>query len=176
MSIKEKIFNKEVLRFIVVGIIATIVDYLFYSLFAFLSKLWGIPEGSFWITFIATAMGFIAGVIVNYILSLLWVFQDVDKEHKMNKYLHAVIFVLLSAIGLLIGFGIMALFKFIFLNTLHIDIDTWMVIDNNNNWIVEVLSKPDLYLFTLAFVIKTLIVLIYNYISRKKILFKSAKK
>lgn len=166
------LFKKEILRFVIVGIIATIVDYIFYSLFAFLAKIWGV-DSSFWVTFIATTAGFIAGVIINYILSIKWVFQDVDKEKKMNPILHSIIFVVLSAVGLLLGIGIMFGFKSLYIATLNVDIDTWMIVSEGTNWLVGILTSSTFYLFTLSFIIKTLIVLTYNYISRKKILFKS---
>ena len=48
-----------------------------------------------------------------------------------------------------------------------------MIVSEGTNWLVGILTSSAFYLFTLSFIIKTLIVLTYNYISRKKILFKS---
>ena len=96
----------------------------------------------------------------------------VDKEKKMNPILHSIIFVVLSAVGLFLGIGIMFGFKSLYIATLNVDIDTWMIVSEDSNWLVGIFTSSAFYLFTLSFIIKTLIVLTYNYISRKKILFK----
>jgi len=89
-----KVKNKEslkgeIIRFIITGLIATIVDFGFYSLTSFILQKIGMKAESIWITIISTFIGFIFGVVINYFLSVYWVFQNVDKkkqkEHKNTK-------------------------------------------------------------------------------------------
>ena len=72
-------FNKklEILRFLVIGIVATIFDFLTKTLVAGLTKSWN-ATFNFGVSILA---GFVVGVIVNYVFSVLWVFQNVADKH-----------------------------------------------------------------------------------------------
>lgn len=175
----------EIIRFVVVGLTAAIIDFLFSFLTSFTVQKMGLPATSVWCTVIATAVGFIISIIVNYILSIKWVYQDFDQKYmKEHQKTHALIFIVLSAIGLFIGIGIMAVFKISLLNGLNINIDNWMNIEIPTSynfwqkigaWIAGVFTSATFWWFVFAFIIKTLCVMVYNYISRKKILFKTSK-
>ena len=80
----------EILRFLIVGGLATLVDYAVFYLF----RKWLLPpaliaESGGWDTaslVIATALGFCAGLTVNWILSVRFVFRNVkDKEKSRSK-------------------------------------------------------------------------------------------
>jgi len=159
---KKLLANKpllyEILRFVIVGGVATIVDFLISSLFQYVifttPDVW-IILGFIPITasvLISTLMGFTFGVIVNYILSILVVFKDVENKKTSRSLLGFIIFVGLGAIGFIINLTIKELGNMI------------ISFDNHFFW------------FVFVFGVATLIVLIYNYISRKLILFRPSKK
>ena len=181
-----KNINKgEIGRFVVTGIVSAIVDFVFSFLASFAVQKMGIPSDSAWCTVIGTIVGFLLSVAVGYPMSVAWVYQDANKKAiKAHRKTHILFFTLLSAVGLLIGVGIMAIFKVSLNNGLGINIDTWMNIDIPTNfniwqkigaWISGVLTSIAFWYFALAFVVKSLFVLSFNYYTRKKILFKNKK-
>lgn len=182
----ELVFNQkfsEIIRFILVGILSTIIDFAFYTLTSFCLQKVGLQVANIWCTVISTTIGFIFGVVVNYILSTIWVYKNYDKKGvKEHRSKHVLVFVILSAIGMFIGIGIMAIFKIAFKNGLNVDIDTWMNINmpidlplfpKLGYWLAMVLSSLVFWLFFISFAIKTCITLSFNYITRKKLLFKT---
>lgn len=148
----------EIVRFVIVGGVATLVDFVIASLFQYLiytsSATWLIL-GLIPITasvFVSTIMGFTFGVIVNYVLSILVVFKDVEDKKKSRSVVGFIIFVALGTIGFLINLAIKEVGNMI------------LAFEGNFFW------------FAFVFAFATLIVLIYNYISRKLILFRPSKK
>src|SRR5574344_1238474 len=114
---KNKDLLKEILRFIIVGVICTVLD--FVTNLIFLSFL---PESiGFWRMVIAITAGFIVGVIANYLFSTYFVFKNVEDDKKAKSVKYIVIFVVLSAIGLGLNYGIFYFFYWIFLSTCGID-------------------------------------------------------
>ena len=81
----------KVIRFIIVGGIATIIDFVFLYIF---KELFNIN------IILANTLSFIISVTYNYIASVTWVF-DVNKDK--NKKIQFILFVLLSIIGLIIN-------------------------------------------------------------------------
>ncbi len=55
-------------------------------------------------------------------------------------------------------------------NALHVDINNWI-----SDFQINYLRSSAFWFFTLFFGIKTLVILSYNYITRKKLIFKSPK-
>lgn len=94
-------------RFIFVGGTATLVDigsgWLFFH-FVFHENIY---LGLFTLSrdVISAAIGFIFGLIVNYILSILWVFQRND----INRVKEFTAFAIIGIVGLLIKSGVIAL-------------------------------------------------------------------
>lgn len=181
----KKLNQSEVFRFIITGALSAIVDFIFSFLTSFLVQKMGIPGDSVWCTVIGTTVGFLVSIGVGYPLSVKWVYQDYDKKKvKSHQKTYLLFFTLLSAVGLLIGVGIMAIFKSSLYNGLGVNIDTWMKIDIPSSynfwqkigaWISGVLTSIPFWYFALAFVVKSLVVLFFNYYTRKKLLFKSYK-
>jgi len=172
---KKVALSSEIIRFVVVGLIATVVDLLLNYLFVFI-----IPNtwNSDLKIIICTTAGFIGGVIVNYILSVLWVFQNVENKKESKSKKNFFMFVLLSAIGLVLGIAFMSGFNAISISSWNIDLYAWEP-ENFSNIFADlgtILSSIGFWLFTIFFCIKTLIVLFYNYISRKVFIFKSPDK
>ena len=80
----------QLIRFGIVGVIAMIID---VGVLTFLKEVMHVD------VLIASAISFTVSVVVNYILSMLWVFKS-KGENKVKEF---VIFVLLSIGGLLIN-------------------------------------------------------------------------
>ncbi len=80
----------QIFRFVIVGGLAFIIDYI---TLIFFKEIIGLSLLS------SAAIAFITSVIFNYIMSIKWVF-DVDEEKSAKK--NFIIFIVLSIIGLAI--------------------------------------------------------------------------
>ncbi len=160
---KEKQTKKqlfwEIFRFLLVGGVATLVDYfLFWILDGVLLP--RLSDGSWWrVTslIISTAVGFSAGLIVNWILSVRFVFRQVQNEEKVKTKKSFAVFTVIGLIGLAITeVGVLllvaALPKFSLFGVREVLGTTWA------KW--------------LSRVIMTGIVLVWNYSARKIFIFK----
>ena len=98
--LKDKKTLFELLRYLVVGAIAAIVDLCVLAIFTeFIFK--G-DKGTLAIS-VGTAAGFIAGLICNYLLSMLFVFVNKEQKEKNKQKLRTFsIFALVGIIGLLL--------------------------------------------------------------------------
>ena len=95
MNIFRNKLIKQVLRFLVVGGTAFLIDF---------SALYILTEWLELDYLLANAISFTTSVIYNYILSTLWVF---DTKRKKSKVWELILFILLSLVGLGINQGIM---------------------------------------------------------------------
>ena len=92
---------KEFLRYLVVGGTAFLVDYAtLYLLSHFVFRSMG-DIG----VYLATAIGFVAGLTYNYILSLIWVFQCAKERRQGRSVGGFALFALIGIIGLLLTEG-----------------------------------------------------------------------
>lgn len=128
-KIKNNKLLMQIVKFIIVGGIATIIDFV---LLYILKEFVGINE------IVSNTISFTISLIYNYIASIKWVF-DVDNNKNQNKQF--VTFVVFSFIGL-------------FINNLIL----WICIDKFS--INYLLGK----------VIATGIVMIFNFVTRKRFL------
>lgn len=143
----------EIVRFGIVGALATLVDmaamgvvlYLFDpSLYPHFYNVWyGGGEPSTIATVIGTGTGFVLGLVVNYFLSVLFVFSEKGKSKSVFGF---AVFAVLSAIGL----GIHLVGMYVGYDLLGI-----------NEWIVKI--------------VLTAVVMVYNYVSKKLLLFRKSK-
>lgn len=149
----------EILRFLIVGGIATLVDYAVFWIFDGLLFPLFIPDTRVWtITAltISTALGFCAGLIINWILSIKFVYKAVTNPEKAQSKKSFITFTIIGIIGLIITevgiLGLVALFKPIKIFGVYEIVGTsW------EKWIAKV--------------IMTCIVLMWNYIGRKILIF-----
>lgn len=95
------------------------------------------------ISAISVFCGFVVGVIINYLCSVSIVFKTGDNNFSKTKR-GIILFVALSVVGLGIGIGLEILF-------------------------VDVLGLMEI----ISFLIRTIVVLIWNYVSRKVFIFKN---
>lgn len=132
----------EIFRFSLVGLVAALCDYIVTTLvrFAFVSL-----SHTWYATVVAVTCGFIVGVTINYVLSVFMVYKS-NKTNLSKTKKGVALFVILSAVGLFIGYAI----ELVFYNEHVIKIEPYI----------------------LVFLIRTIIVMIYNYLTRKFILFK----
>ena len=145
----------EIFKFLVVGTLATLIDFVFMSivLYAWDPSIYG---HNFWRVFVGggrpsigatvvgTAVGFLIGLTFNYFLSIIFVFAGAGNSSKKAKTTWGVfLFVAFSTAGL----GIHVLGMYIFNGIIHL-----------NEWIVKI--------------VLTIIVLVFNYITRKIFIFK----
>lgn len=142
----------EIFRFLLVGGLATVVDMLVMALVQFLLEpslyktFWDIftVNGTGYVYILGTAAGFLVGLLVNYFLSVFFVFEEKGKSKSAYGF---IVFAVLSLVGL----GLHALGMWVGNSLLKI-----------NAWIVKI--------------VMTVIVLGWNYVSRKFILFRKRKR
>ncbi len=151
----------EIFRFLLVGGTATLVDYAVFGLFdAILFPLFPV-SGAGWHTaflVLATALGFCAGLCVNWILSVKFVFLAVKDKAETHSAKAFRTFTLIGLIGLAITeIGVVALVAafpaFELFNTATLMGTAW------EKW--------------LAKAIMTALVLVWNYLGRKIFVFRS---
>ena len=150
----------EIVRFLLVGGGATVCDYfvfwildgVVFPLVPVSNELW--PLLALWI---ATGCGFIVGMLVNWVLSVKFVFRSSRNQVQVQSKKPFWIFVVISLIGLfltLIGvWGLSEVLPALTLfGTTHLFGTAW------DKW--------------LAKVVMTCLVLIWNYLGRKLFIFK----
>jgi len=149
MKQSKKDILLEIIRFLIVGGIATLCDYIVYYSFklVILKKMNELPK-----EIICVALGFLTGLIINWLLQK-FVYRYIDKDSSKNKKLF-IKFLIVSLIGLLITeLGMLAAkptFDRLYL-TIIFRFDFW-----------------NLFFKCLM----TVIVLIWNYLARKFYVFK----
>jgi len=95
LSDNQKKLVNQILRFFVVGCIATLIDFIFLYIFKELCN---------WHVILANTLSFTISVIYNYLASVKWVFNVNKKNSKKRNF---ILFILFSVIGLLINDFIM---------------------------------------------------------------------
>ncbi len=138
----------QIVKFSFVGVICFVVDYLI-GIVAMNIMVAAFGQ-SFYTTasVIASVIGFVISVIVNYILSFKFVFE---RKEDMNRKVEFIAFIFLSIIGMA-------------LNSLIIWIAVGPVYEGS-----AVLQENLNYnlMYTLAKIIATAIVMVYNFVTRK---------
>jgi putative flippase GtrA len=130
---------QQLLKFGVVGVISFLVDFAVYNL---ICNVFGIHY------MIAGIFGFVISVIVNYLLSMHYVFESREDLSKKREF---VIFVVLSAFGLVLNEII-----------LYICMDMiWANWSWLRGWCGAALAKAG------SKIVATGLVMIYNFVTRK---------
>ena len=157
---KQKRLFAEIIRFLLVGGLATVCDYAVYLLFR---KALLPPElfvgNSVWDSVsavIATTLGFAVGLLINWVLSVFFVFRDGEKQVDVKSKSDFVKFTVIAVIGLLftqfaVGLGVLVVPAFSIFGT-----ETFLSL-GWNEWLLKAVT--------------TCIVLVFNYFARKKFIF-----
>lgn len=184
---KKKSRLGELFRFVVIGVLCTIIDFVIeYALgLAFASNLAQLGQtvvdgvvtpgyGSYLSLGICVALGFIVSMVVNFFFSRVWVFQDVNKDINYNTPKYFWTYAGFAFGGLLLGIAIQSgcLWGVNEIWHLNLSVDPFQKVD----W-GKLFSKDSaaFWAFAIVFCIKTLIVLVYNYLTRKLFIFKAPK-
>lgn len=129
----------QILKFGMVGFLCFIID---FGITTGLTNLFGVHY------LISKFLGFVVSAIVNYILSIKFVFTQ---KKEMDRKKEFTVFLILSAFGLLINEVVM-----------YVCIDG---IYKNSEWLRSFIS--DGFMVSVSSIIATGIVMVYNFISRK---------
>ena len=157
---KKQLFL-EIVRFLLVGGGATLVDYFVFWLFdgvLFPLFPWQSQSAQTAYLVIATALGFCVGLSLNWVFSVVFVFQQTKTQTSVRDKKSFLTFALIGGIGLLLTeIGVVALVAALPEITLLKSTD-----------FIGVAWKK-----WLAKAVMTLLVLIWNYLGRKIFIFKS---
>ena len=145
----------EIFRFLLVGGTATVFDYaITYLFFHFI-----LPEslvGFFLATTFSVIFGFTCGLLINWFLSVYFVFREVKNKAESSSKKAFLIFTLIGVIGLGITW----------LGMLLVDVLPAFQIFGVENF----LGEP--WKWWMMKVVMTCIVLVWNYVGRKLFVFK----
>lgn len=155
MENKKKSLIKEILRYLVAGGSAFVFDLLTKTLFH--SLILPADMGTFSVfgfenevrVTLSTVAGFIVGLIVNYLISIFFVFTTEQQKERGKGVKAFLIYLAVSVVGLLINIGVTQLGC----NLLSV-------------------SKEDTVMFMLVSCLAAGVALIWNYIGRKIFVYK----
>lgn len=155
MDDKKKSLIKELLRYLVAGGSAFVFDLITKTLFH--SVILPADMGEFVIfgfvnevrVTLATALGFLVGLIVNYVISIFFVFTTETQKERGKGIKPFLIYLAVSIVGLLVNIGVTQLGC----NLLDV-------------------SKEDTLMFMFVSCVAAGVALIWNYIGRKIFVYK----
>ena len=150
----------EIIRFLLVGGLATVCDYAVYLFFRkvalpaelFLgSAVWNAASAV-----IATTLGFLVGLLINWVLSVIFVFRDGKRSVDVKSKKDFIKFTVIALIGLAftqiaVGVGVLLIPSFLLFGVEQFLSLGW------NEWMLKAVT--------------TCIVLVFNYFARKKFIF-----
>lgn len=166
---KDKKLSREIIRFAVTGVVCAILDFL--TSYLVMGLVQGL-ENQVLVVMIYTIAGFLVGVTANYFLSTFFVFKNVKDKKSSKTPLFIVIFVLLSIVGWGISYVTMLGCTELFKVAANIDISAFSISEIFN---IQTWATGAFWLFVLSFGLKTLLGMIWNYLSRKFFLYKAPK-
>lgn len=130
---------EQILKFGVVGFVCFLIDFGITTGF---THFFGVHY------LISKFLGFVISAVVNYILSIKFVFT---KKKEMDKKKEFTVFIILSAFGLLINEVVM----YVCMDGIYV----------NNGFLQEAVTRE--MMVSLSSIVATGIVMVYNFISRK---------
>ena len=166
MENKDKKISLEIIRFVITGVICALLDFATSYIVTVILKKTNMNDTA--IVAISTLIGFTISVIANYILSTLWVFKNVKDKNNAKKPLFIVLFIILSACGWGLSFGTMELCR--------LACNAWWQIDINSIKLeFKAITTAGFWMFGVSFILKTFVGMVWNYLTRKFILYKAPK-
>lgn len=162
----------ELFRFLVCGVAAALSDYLAAQLIVLAMR----NVNQVAVIIASTMVGFIVGVIVNYLISTYWVYQNVDKSVQTKSKKFITLFVILSFIAMLLSIGTMYLCDAVVVYGMQKDsIVNTSIIDLIKADGIKFLANVNFWTYFVSFCLKTIVGLVWNYFTRKYILYKAPK-
>lgn len=151
----------EIFRFLLVGGLATVCDYAVYLLFRkvvlpaelfYESAVWDAASAV-----ISTTLGFLVGLLINWVLSVLFVFRGGKRTVDVKSKKDFIKFTVIALIGLAftqvaVGVGVLLIPSFPLFGVEQFLSLGW------NEWLLKAIT--------------TCIVLVFNYFARKKFIFR----
>ena len=162
--------GKEIIRFVITGLACALLDFGVSALVIALLNKMGLQ--GVWATAISTTVGFLFGVILNYILSTYWVFKNVKDKKKTKTVKFIIAFVLLSAVAWGLSVGTQELCALVCKSAWGIIIDGGMDVLLQKILTFTFWTDVTFWAFFVAFCLRTLVGLVWNYFTRKYILYK----
>lgn len=138
---------EQILKFGVVGALCFVIDFVITMALSSVLRGWFSMETSE-AALIAAFFGFVISVIVNYLLSMKYVFV---RKEDMDRRKEFIIFVILSAIGLVLNEAIIKI-------SLDVVYENWVWLRN--------FAGPTLATAG-AKIVATGVVMVYNFVTRK---------
>lgn len=173
---KAASFIAELFRFVVIGVYATLIDYVVEVWLASLMSDWissnpGNHLFAYLTTFVLGLIGFLFGTPATWSLNAVWVFRNVEDDSKGKSLKGALLFTLFAFAGLVIASIVHFLGYMICLEWTDLNIN---ILEIN----FSTLFKEDIatfWAFSIVFVLKTGFSMVFNYVTRKLFLFKGPK-
>ena len=138
---------EQILKFGVVGIISFIVDFIItMAISSLLRELFNVNTSNS--ALIGAFFGFTISVIVNYLLSMKYVFQRKDNINRKKEF---IIFVVLSTFGLVIN-------ELVIIFCINLVYNNWL-------WLQTLLNAT--LAIAISKIIATGVVMVYNFVTRK---------
>ena len=156
--LKHKKIILEIIRFLLVGGLATLVDWAISFFVTSITPSVMVGNLDITHTVLSTACGFSIGLLVNYFLSVVFVFKDKKDENSGKSFKDFLVFTLIGVLVLLFQFLLIYLVN----DLLFVKGMEWTVILIGNLTWGYIIAK----------VLATAIGLVLNYIFRKIFIFK----
>ena len=175
---RRKSLPRELIRFVFVGVLCTLIDFgvQMLLLWAFESNISLIEGWGSYLSFaIAVTIAFLVSNLVNFFCSRFIVFKNVDEKADTKSGKAFLIYLLLGAGGWIIGIGLQELGVWMCQDIWNIPNLSLDIIHAFDNVLADGIGVA-FWAFVAIFCIKTIVTMIYNYITRKLIIFRAPKK
>ncbi len=173
----DKSIVMELVRFVVVGFYGTLIDMAIEGWMTSLFNGWsqGVTNriAVFFIQFLIACIGFIVSTPATWSLSAVWAFRNVADEKKAKSLKSGLQFVFWAALALIIGAFIQFLGYMICLEWTSLKVDIL-----NDFKFSDIFSGANTKVFACwftVFVIRTAVTMVWNYLTRKFIIYKAPK-
>lgn len=169
--LKDKGFWAELIRFLIVGVYGTLIDYVVEVWCTSIFSSWIAGAGiivAFFVQFFISIIGFVVSTPATWSLSSVWAFRNYQNEAENKSLKGALKFTFWAFLGLLGASIIQFLGYMTFLQWSGLNINI-LAIDFSS------LFSSDINIFvayTIVFVLKTGFNTVFNYLTRKFILYK----
>ena len=170
----------EIFRFVVLGAFCALIEFATNYFFVWLFRSYVFTDGSARSTLIivgiAAALSFVISCAINFVLSRLWVYQNVDKSVNTKGPKAWLKYFAFSFVGMLIGIAVMVVAVLILQGSSGDFVDFALKVLVTNWKELFQSGGAAFWIYLGIFALKTMVVMIFNYITRKLFIFKEPKK